>query len=194
MPSPRRVAKDVFNVSRTDRADAPTQVAPAPLESLLPRREVATPRRAPGSAPPATAAAYPSAAPRGVGGGPWTANETGRITRVPARVPSALYEAALPLVKGVGKPSRGQLVAWTCQDHETVVRAQIATLAAAAASPRRVRGQNREGEATVQVTPAFTVGERVVFEGLREKAQQDADVPMTRTMVVTAALKVATSS
>ena len=194
---PRRAPKNVFDVSRTDKVDAPAQsVAPAPaLESLLRRVEpVVTPGVGRGEPPLSQTASRQTGqgAPRGVGGRPRLTSAAGRITAVPARVPGPLYDAALPLVKGVGRPSWGQLVAWTCQDHPEGVRAEITALAEAVVQPRRLRGPNREGEASMQVTARFLPAELAVFDSARDGVEH-GDVVITRTMVVIAALTVATN-
>ncbi len=206
---PRRVGKDVFDVKRKALIDQPSQALMPPLSGLLPK-VVDGPSRLPVSeamaesmgtktpvrvAPdrPESSHGYPSPKPRGVGGRPSSEiREDGRITPVATRIPGRLYEAALPLVKGVGKPSWGQLVAWTCQDHEDGVRAQVDALAKVVSMPRRLRGQNREGEATMQVTARLLPAELDVLEKLRAALDEIVDPQVTRTMVVVAALTVAT--
>lgn len=210
---PRRVGKNVFDITRTDQVDQPTQEPTPPLGSLLPRvSDTPPPASAPARSTGATrhAGKAPSSdsatlgkevptrnatKPRGHGGRPSPENrEIGRITPVAARIPGPLYEASLPLVKGVGKPSWGQLVTWTCQDQDDEVRSAVTALAEATTTPRRLRGQNREGEATMQVTARVLPAELSVLDELRETVDAAVDPLVTRTMVIIAALTVATRS
>jgi len=207
---PRRVGKNVFDITRTDQVDQPTQEPTPPLGTLLPRvRSAPTPAPAPtrskiaakpaektlsgASETPEEVSPLPATKARGAGGRPSPENRTvGRITPVAARIPGPLYEASLPLVKGVGKPSWGQLVTWTCQDHADSVRKEVTVLAQATTTPRRLRGQNREGEATMQVTARVLPAELAVLDDLRETINVAVDPLVTRTMVIVAALAVAT--
>lgn len=115
-----------------------------------------------------------------------------RIVRVPARVPADLYDRALPLVKGIGRPSWGQLVAWTCQDHKTQVVAAI--VAATTVEGRRPRGQGVVGTAGLQVTCRLFPDERPPVDAVLKDAQAKVKTKVTRTMVVLAALEVATTT
>lgn len=206
---PRRVGKDVFDVNRKALIDQPSQALMPPLSGLLPKvidgppplpvSEAASEsmgakalvRVAPDR--PEGSHGHPSPKPRGVGGRPSPEmREEGRITPVATRIPGPLYEAALPLVKGVGKPSWGQLIAWTCQDHEREVRSEVDAIAKVVSMPRRLRGQNREGEATMQVTARLLPAELDVLDKLRAALDEIGDPQVTRTMVVVAALTVAT--
>lgn len=199
---PRRVRSGAFDLDRPDvDIDQPAAMpSPQPgLASLLPPREsavaasvgsVALPPKALRPPNPVPVQADPSgqpSTPRGVGGRPL---EPVGITAVPARVPTELYEAALPLVKGVGRPSWGQLVAWTCQDHSEAVKAELRSLAESAAAPRRLRGVNRAGSAALQVTARVSPEELSAVEAVR--GGMGEGVVVTRTMVVNAALRVAT--
>ena len=207
---PRRVSKNVFDITRPD-SDAPS--AP-PLGALLARTAdgpvVLAPARAPVVPSPARAvpdepapegvAVTPAVAPapqqaerpaRGVGGRPEKAKAPVGITAVAVRVPSALYAEASPLVKGPGRPSWGQLVAWTCQDHPAAVREQIEALAGEAAAPRRLRGHGQQGAPAVQVTARLLPEELAVVD---EARRVSADLQVTRTLVLIAAITVATES
>ena len=196
---PRRVGKNVFDITRTDKVDQPSQQPTPPLGTLLPRVSNA-PAPAPAPARSTLAAdtpdevpPVPATKPRGAGGRPSPENrKIGRITPVAARIPGPLYEASLPLVKGVGKPSWGQLVTWTCQDNAAAVKKEVTVLAQATTIPRRLRGQNREGEATMQVTARVLPDELAVLDELRETLNVTVDPLVTRTMVIVAALTVAT--
>lgn len=113
------------------------------------------------------------------------------MTRIPARVPADLYEQATPLVKGIGRPSWGQLVAWTCIDHRDKVldhvRSQID-----GKGRREPRGQNREGTAGLQVTASVDTGELTAIDTIIKSVQaKTSDTKVTRTMVVIGALDVA---
>jgi hypothetical protein len=114
------------------------------------------------------------------------------ITRIPARVPGELYELALPLVKGLGMPSWGQLVSWTCADHRSDVVASI--VANARAEARRPRGQGVVGTAGNQVTARLYPEELAPLEAVVKEAKGKIDHKVTRTMVVLAALEVATAN
>jgi hypothetical protein len=209
---PRRVRSNAFDITRTDRDEA---TLTAPLSSLLPRvrevtegegHEVSTldPGPAPGEVaveavvrPVRAAESRPSAPllgrPRGVGGRPATA--TGRITATAARVPVELYEVVEPLVKGPGKPSWGQLIAWTCRTRqEDVVGGVLAQLR----PPEGLvpRGQNKQARGTTQITARFTLPEHGTFTETLEvaraaAAEEDLPIPATATSVVIAALEVA---
>lgn len=138
------------------------------------------------------------AEPRGVGGRPARAGvTTTRITSTAARVPIDLYDSAEDLVKGRGKPSWGQLIAWTCTTRQQDVISEVLTQAQPA--PGLIpRGQNKRGTASTQITARFTPDEHATFARTRELAQAAADAaehpiegPVTATLVVIAALKVA---
>lgn len=207
---PRAARKPAFDLARDVQADAPAEPSPPPpllpkLDDDLPPLGPATGAK-PGASRPAaepaprqersepTAGETPKAAPRprGTGGRAPTAEQSeDGITKVPARVPADLYAAAQPLVKGVGKPSWGQLVAWTCQDHKDEVVATI--LEQAQESARRPRGQNQQGTAGLQVTARLLdKTELPALEEVVKAAAQRADRKVTRTMVLIAALTVAT--
>ncbi|PWJ23354.1 hypothetical protein ATK17_3848 [Branchiibius hedensis] len=193
----------MFDVARQDAGDQPTAPAApepeaAPLGGLL--RRVSEEREGvePSTPQPRTDVPRPAAggavvAPRGQGGRPAGSDrEPAGITVIPARVPASLYSGALDLVKGRGKPSWGQLVSWTCQDHSEAVLGAIAGLVEAAEGPRRLRGQNREGGPTTQVTARVTDEELEAVEALRASAADRAQRDVTRTLVVIGALQVAT--
>lgn len=136
--------------------------------------------------------------PRGVGGRPsLTKAGTSRITTTAARVPIEIYDNAEDLVKGRGKPSWGQLIAWTCTTRQQDVINEVLTLTQPA--PGLVpRGQNKRGTASTQITARFTPDEHATFTHTRELARAAADAaehpiegPVTATLVVIAALQVA---
>lgn len=206
---PRAARKPAFDLDRDVQADAPAE--PTPPAPLLPKLDDDLPPLGPatGTKPsasrpaPAEPASRPeraeptggetkAARPRGTGGrAPAAEQAEDGITKVPARVPADLYAAAQPLVKGVGKPSWGQLVAWTCQDHKDEVVATI--LEQAKEADRRPRGQNQQGTAGLQVTARLLdKTELPALEEVSKSAAQRADRKVTRTMVLIAALTVAT--
>lgn len=94
-------------------------------------------------------------------------------------------------MKGAGRPSWDQLVAWTCQDHPDQVRAEVARQAPAAMSDRRPRGQNRPGAAGVQVTARLSTDELEILEQVRASCAGPDTSPPTRTAVLIAAVTVA---
>lgn len=205
---PRAARKPAFDLGRDVQADAPAEASPPPLLPKLdddlpplgpaPGAKSAVSRGTPEPAPrqerdEPTAGETPKAArPRGTGGrAPAAEQPEDGITKVPARVPADIYAAAQPLVKGVGKPSWGQLVAWTCQDHKDEVVDTI--LEQAKEADRRPRGQNQQGTAGLQVTARLLdKTELPALEEVSKAAAQRADRKVTRTMVLIAALTVAT--
>ncbi|MDN5798386.1 MAG: hypothetical protein L0H79_21925 [Intrasporangium sp.] len=114
-------------------------------------------------------------------------------------MPIDLYDNAEDLVKGRGKPSWGQLIAWTCTTRQQDVINEVLTLTEPA--PGLVpRGQNRRGTASTQITARFTLDEHGTFTRTRELAHAAAETaehpvegPVTATLVVIAALQVATT-
>lgn len=201
MPTPRRARPNAFDVTRTDRDEA--EPRPVALTDLLPRVEPVS--TSPASSPalqPRPSAEESHAAgggvagragrPRGAGG---RAGASSRITATAARVPVELYEAAENLVKGPGRPSWGQLIAWTCDTDTAQVTARVLENLApvGALTPR---GQNKRARGSAQVTARFTPAEHERFitalEATRAAAQRaDLDSPVTATAVVIAALQVA---
>ncbi len=138
--------------------------------------------------------------PRGVGGRPpLTKAGSSRITTTAARVPIELYDGAEDLVKGRGKPSWGQLIAWTCRTRQHDVVKEVLTLTEPALG-LVPRGQNKRGTASTQITARFTQDEHATFARTRELAQvavasaeHAVEGPVTATLVVIAALQVATT-
>lgn len=209
---PRQQRRSAFDMDRDVRADSPTPEAqtpppPATASGLLPKLDDTLPPLQASETPPGrrrTAAAHHGSAgepgegqqaparPRGAGGRPAGARkEPEGIIKVPARVPAELYDKALPLVTGIGRPSWGQLVAWTCQDNGAEVLAELIEPDQPDAS-RRPRGQNRQGTAGLQVTARLNADEFTAFDQVMQQASRKAESPLTRTKVVIAALTVAT--
>ena len=206
---PRAARKPAFALDRDVQADAPA--APPNEPALLPKLDEDLPplpagpivQPTPGESPPQPEASSESrrqdrpageskaaARPRGAGGRSVASESVGTITKVPARVPAALYDAAQPLVKGVGKPSWGQLISWTCQDHKDEVVAAVLEHARTVA--RRPRGQNLQGTAGLQVTARLDRNELPAVDEVLDLASRKAERKVNRTMVVIAALTVAT--
>lgn len=104
------------------------------------------------------------------------------------RIPRPLYEAvARGVLAGVERPSYGQLVAWTAQDHPTLARAALdAVLAQPARQPRGRRLAAQTVQLTLRVLPA----ELAEIDRLLAQAG-GAERGVTRTKVVVAVLQVA---
>ncbi|MDN5798308.1 MAG: hypothetical protein L0H79_21520 [Intrasporangium sp.] len=173
-------------------AAAPPAAAPSPLRTVP---------DLPGPAEDEGSSLTPVDEPRGVGGRPpLTKAGSSRITTTAARVPIELYDNAEDLVKGRGKPSWGQLIAWTCTSRQEDVVNEVLTLTEPA--PGLVpRGQNKRGTASTQITARFTHDEHATFTRTRDLAQTGVETaehpiegPVTATLVVIAALRVATTS
>lgn len=112
----------------------------------------------------------------------------GGLRQVAVRIPRPLYEAvAREVLSGVERPSYGQLVAWTAQDHPGEVRAALNT--AMAQPARQPRGRRLAAE-TVQLTLRVTPAELAEVDRLLEQAG-GAEQGVTRTKVVVAILQVA---
>ena len=183
--------------SRRQAPPALSAAPPAVTKSLSPLRTV--PDR-PAATRDEGSSLTPVDEPRGVGGRPPLAKAgASRITSTAARVPIELYDNAEDLVKGRGKPSWGQLIAWTCstRQHEVINEVLTQTEPAPGLVPR---GQNKRGTASTQITARFTPDEHATFTHTRELAQAAADTaeypvegPVTATLVVIAALRVATT-
>lgn len=209
---PRRARANAFGAERTDLDDVQLMgAAPPPLGDLMPKRprdEQRSRTRADDhdangpAAPPATEDAG-GAQPRGRGGRPpgnQIPNPTGRsgVSKRPARVPSTLYVQAEPLVKGVGRPSWGQLISWTCATKgEEVVAAVLEQLRPA--DPLAPRGSNRAGGTTTTIIPQFLGEEIDPVENVHARAQEavsrDPGIPLraqrvTATAVIIAAVEV----
>lgn len=112
----------------------------------------------------------------------------GGLRQVAVRIPRLLYEAvAREVLSGVERPSYGQLVAWTAQDHPGEVQGALAGVLAQPA--RRPRGRRLAAQ-TAQLTLRVTPGELAEIDRLLEQAG-GAEQGVTRTKVVTAVLQVA---
>lgn len=180
-------------------AAAPVQKEPAAEPDVAEQGRGAGKPRGSGGRPAGTRAkdsstseTKPDAKPNDKPGAKPDAKPPVTITRIPARVPGELYELALPLVKGLGMPSWGQLVSWTCADHRADVVASI--VANARAESRRPRGQGVVGTAGNQVTARLYPDELAPLEAVMKDAKSKIDQKVTRTMVVLAALEVATAN
>ncbi len=204
---PRQARPNAFDPARTDSDDVVSPVAEPPLAGLLARVQPAAVPAIPRPARPASVseARTPAPAPnpqaerpRGSGGPAGTATKTKRITATAARVPIEVYDAAEDLVKGRGRPSWGQLVAWTCETREEDVVTEVISSLRPTPGVLVPRGQNKRGSAATQVTARFTPDEHAAFERARAAAESAAfaaglDTPVTATAVVVAALSVAAS-
>lgn len=174
---PRRATPNAFSA---DRAATPEVTAQPSLSTVLPR---VPPTR---SAPAAPSRPKPSATgerePKSAGGVVTAARP------VAARIPIVLYDRVVPLIKGPGRPTLGQLISWTCEDSADEVDRVLTEAIASATSPRRLRGASRSAEATVQVTPRLREEELAPLDEIRAR---HPEFQVTRTMVVTAAVSVA---
>ena len=204
---PRRARANAFDLARVDRDDVEVTTPAPPLGDLLPKvaPQVVPTTKSPQANPPAkpepaTEVATPRPAgerPRGSGGRPSATDSPSRITATAARIPVELYDRAEVLVKGRGRPSWGQLIAWTCQTRSDEVVAEVLALLRPVEGVLVPRGQNKRGVGATQITARFTAPEHSAFEHTRAQAQRAAqgspDLPneVTATAVVSAALAVA---
>ena len=204
---PRRARANAFDLDRVDRDDVEVTTPAPPLGDLLPKvaPQVVPTTKSPQANPPAkpepaTEVATPRPAgerPRGSGGRPSATDSPSRITATAARIPVELYDRAEVLVKGRGRPSWGQLIAWTCQTRSDEVVAEVLVLLRPVEGVLVPRGQNKRGVGATQITARFTAPEHSAFERTRAQAQRAAqgspDLPdeVTATAVVSAALAVA---
>jgi len=153
-----------------------TAITPAPRTS----KAESTPRRA-----------------RGQGGRPHrtTAPATVETARVPVavRIPRPLYEDInIQLLAGPERPSYGQLVVWTCEDHPNQVATEVRN-ARPQPGARRPRGRRLAAD-TVQVTLRLTVEERSLLDDIANTIRATNPGLITRTEVATAALRCALST
>ena len=148
-------------------------ITPAPR----PSKAESTPRRA-----------------RGQGGRPHrtTAPAPVESARVPVavRIPRPLYEDInIQLLAGPERPSYGQLVVWTCEDHPNQVATEVRNARPQPGS-RRPRGRRLAAD-TVQVTLRLTVEERSLLDDIANTIRATHPGLITRTEVATAALRCA---
>jgi hypothetical protein len=112
--------------------------------------------------------------------------------RVPVavRIPRPLYDDInIQLLAGPERPSYGQLVVWTCEDHPADVAAEIQNARPQPGS-RRPRGRRLAAE-TVQVTLRLTLEERGLLDDIADTVRAMQPGLITRTEVATAALRCA---
>lgn len=144
--------------------------------------------------------APPARQPKGQGGRPpvrstaeRAATEQGSGTRVAVavRIPPTLYnDVNNSLLSGPERPSYGQLVLWTCEDHPDDV---VVAVREALPQPgvRRPRGHTLASEG-VQITLRMTIEERDFLDGIADRARPTPHAKrVTRTEVATAALRLA---
>lgn len=133
---------------------------------------------------------------RGQGGRPNRQRPTTPATvesaRVPVavRIPRPLYEDInIQLLAGPERPSYGQLVVWTCEDHPNEVATEVRNARPQPGS-RRPRGRRLAAD-TVQVTLRLTVEERSLLDDIANTIRATHPGLITRTEVATAALRCA---
>ncbi|NMI01350.1 hypothetical protein [Pseudonocardia acidicola] len=183
--------------------------APAAAPSAAPEVPTPTgpdPDQGRGTAPAAAAPARRSAEPpaprqaRGQGGRPTRARtaeprrqpETADPGRVPVavRIPRTLYDDInTRLLAGPERPSYGQLVIWTCEDHPDEVAAEVRAARPQPGS-RRPRGRRLAAD-TVQVTLRLTLEERNLVDDIGDTVRSTHPGLVTRTEIATAALRLA---
>ena len=107
---------------------------------------------------------------------------------VAVRVSPELYnDINHDLLSGAERPSYGQLVIWTCEDHPEDVAEAIRS-ARPTARTRRPRG-HRLAAPDVQITLRITMAERDLLDEIGRQADPDDGRPVTRTEVAIAALR-----
>lgn len=110
--------------------------------------------------------------------------------QVAVRIAHALYEEVTArLLAGPERPSYGQLVVWTCEDHPEAVVDQVVAARPGAGS-RRPRGRRLAAE-SVQVTLRLTLIERSRLDALADRVRQIEPGRVTRTEIAAAALRIA---
>jgi hypothetical protein len=163
----------------TDQGGEETEITPAPAAP----KPASTRRRARGQGgrPPLqrTTTTRPAA-------------ETVESARVPVavRIPRSLYEDInTQLLAGPERPSYGQVVVWTCEDHPADVAAQVRNARPQPGS-RRPRGRRLAAD-TVQVTLRLTLEERALLDEIADTVRATQPGLITRTEIATAALRFA---
>jgi hypothetical protein len=108
---------------------------------------------------------------------------------VAVRIPTPLYEAVVRDLLGglLERPSYAQIVAWTCEDHDEDVIAELTH--AVAASSRTPRGRRLASDG-VPLALRFQPDERAALDTVIRRAGGEA-AKITRTAGVAAALRVA---
>lgn len=196
----RRVrSSNAFDPERPDAEESslrprPQQEQPASMRDLLP--PVAAAARPKPVEPAADVKA--STRPRGNGGRP-SPNDGGGVSVIPARVPIDVYGRTSGLVKGEGRPSWGQLVAWVCHTRRTEVASRVvANLKSSESLTLRPRGQNVQGAGAQPVAARLMPAEQVAFQAAREEAVRSVvesgvapASKVTATSIIVAALELA---
>lgn len=177
-------------------AAAPGTAAPGGLESTLATDQGSGEQAAITPAPRTTKTESTPRRARGQGGRPHQQRPTAPVTvesaRVPVavRIPRPLYEDInIQLLAGPERPSYGQLVVWTCEDHPNEVATEVRNARPQPGS-RRPRGRRLAAD-TVQVTLRLTVKERGLLDDIANTIRATHPGLITRTEVATAALRCA---
>lgn len=200
-------ALDPAQTASATSPPAPGTAPPVALESAAPTLDTSQRREEPVAITPAPRTPRPQSTPRrarGQGGRPPApqqrtttpaATETIESGRVPVavRIPRSLYEGInIQLLAGPERPSYGQLVVWTCEDHPDEVAAEVRNAHPQPGS-RRPRGRRLAAD-TVQVTLRLTLEERGLLDNIAATVRAMQPGLITRTEVATAALRFALDS
>lgn len=193
--------RPAFDPTRLDDLDD-LLPAPGPAPSAALESAASTPDTDQVEITPASRAPRPASIPRrsrGQGGRPprqrlttRAAAETVESGRVPVavRIPRPLYEDInIQLLAGPERPSYGQLVVWTCEDHPDEVATEVRNARPQPGS-RRPRGRRLAAD-TVQVTLRLTLDERGLLDDIADTVRATQPGLITRTEVATAALRFA---
>ncbi|MBV8994015.1 MAG: hypothetical protein JO287_10030 [Pseudonocardiales bacterium] len=174
----------------------PAEPATAALESTPANDQASEEQAAITQAPRMSKAESTPRRARGQGGRPHQQRPitpaTVESARVPVavRIPRPLYEDInIQLLAGPERPSYGQLVVWTCEDHPKQVATEVQNARPQPGS-RRPRGRRLAAD-TVQVTLRLTVKERSLLDDIANTIRATHPGLITRTEVATAALRCA---
>jgi len=171
----------------------------APISAPPPTPEAAPQRRSAPVAAPSTPA-QPAREPKGQGGRPPTRRAAERAVAnqltsgpvpVAVRIPPQLYsDVNNDLLAGPERPSYGQLVIWTLEDHAADVADGILATRTAAGRKRRPRG-HRLAAPDVQITLRLSLAERDFLDEFGAGIEPDDGKLVTRTEIAIASLQIA---
>jgi hypothetical protein len=206
-PNPTELAPPARSADST--MTAPTTLPPIPSQPPAPRAApISAPAPAPEAAPPRRTApvaapstpAQPAREAKGQGGRPPTRRAAERAVAnqltsgpipVAVRIPPQLYsDVNNDLLSGPERPSYGQLVIWTLEDHPADVAGGILATRDAAGRKRRPRG-HRLAAPDVQITLRLNLAERDFLDEFGRSIEPDDGKPVTRTEIAIASLQIA---